>query len=227
LWGDHIEDPSPRSPKKLCADFAGFSLHAAVRVPAGEVHRSRLERLARYVCRPPLAKDRLSQTKSGQVVYKFKKPWRNGSEAVVMDPLTFLSRLAALVPFKRQHMLTYHGILAPAASARDRIVPPADEPPQARSCRRFPDAVQADATNSDSRSLVQGSRRRYIPWAELLRRVFLHQVLTCPFCAGKRRVLSMVRDPDSIHRILTHLGLDPRPPSRGPPRFVQGNLQFV
>ncbi len=93
LSGKPIEDLRPPAAKKLCADFAGFSLHAAVRVPAGEVHRSRLERLARYVCRPPLAKDRLSRTRSGHVVYKFKKPWRNGSEAVVMDPLTFLSRL--------------------------------------------------------------------------------------------------------------------------------------
>lgn len=43
-----------------------------------------------------------------------------------MDPTTFLSRLAALVPLPRQHMLTYHGIQALAASARDRIVPPSD-----------------------------------------------------------------------------------------------------
>ncbi len=144
-----------------------------------------------------------------------------------MDPLTFLSGLAALVPFKRQHMLTYHGILAPAASARDRIIPKADLPPQARGCRRSADGVQADASNSNSRSRGHGTRRRYIPWAELLRRVFLYEVLTCPFCAGKRRVLSMVRDPASIHRILTHIGVDPSPPSRAPPRFVQGNLQFV
>ena len=60
-------------------------------------YAGRLERLARYVCRPPIAKDRLSLTKSGYVVYKFKKPWRNGREAVVMDPLTFLSRLADAV----------------------------------------------------------------------------------------------------------------------------------
>ena len=47
LCGNHIEDLRPPSAKKLCADIAGFSLHAAVRVPAGEVHRPRLERLAR------------------------------------------------------------------------------------------------------------------------------------------------------------------------------------
>ncbi len=226
LWGCRREEERPRTQKQLCADFGGFSLHAAARVPAGEVHRPRLERLARYACRSPLAKDRLLQTRSGQVVYKFRRPWRNGAEAVVMDPLTFLSRLAALVPFKRQHLLTYHGILAPAASARDRIVPERDDPPQSRSCGRSPGGGEVDASGSSKSSLGQGTRRRYIPWAELLRRVFLHEVLTCPRCTGKRRVLSMVRDPAAIHRILSHLGLDPRPPPRAPPRFVQRSLRF-
>ena len=36
---------------------------------------------------------------------------------------TSLSRLAAQVPPPRFHMLTYHGVLASAASRRDEIVP--------------------------------------------------------------------------------------------------------
>ncbi len=44
--------PSGEAPvlKELCAELDGFSLHAAVRVPAGE--RSRLEHLCRHVARP-------------------------------------------------------------------------------------------------------------------------------------------------------------------------------
>ena len=38
----------------------GFDLHAGVLVPAGQ--RERLERVCRYVLRPPVAQDRLSLT---------------------------------------------------------------------------------------------------------------------------------------------------------------------
>ncbi len=37
--------------------------------------------------------------------------------------MSFLSRLAALVPPPRMHLVTYHGVLAPSARKRERIVP--------------------------------------------------------------------------------------------------------
>ncbi len=37
--------------------------------------------------------------------------------------MVFLERLAALIPRPRVNLVTYHGILAPAAGFRDRIVP--------------------------------------------------------------------------------------------------------
>ncbi|MCP3915253.1 MAG: IS91 family transposase, partial [bacterium] len=45
-------------PGQLCCDVDGFSLHAKVEVGADD--RERLERLCRYVARPPLATERLS-----------------------------------------------------------------------------------------------------------------------------------------------------------------------
>ncbi|MFT7671450.1 MAG: hypothetical protein ACI8X5_004168, partial [Planctomycetota bacterium] len=38
-------------------------------------------------------------------------------------PLTFISRLAALVPPPKFHQLTYHGVLAPGDLWRDEVVP--------------------------------------------------------------------------------------------------------
>ena len=67
---------------KLCANLDGFSLHAAVRV--AECSRDRLERLCRYAARPPILHERLSLTDSGMLLYKFKKPWRDGSSHVVL-----------------------------------------------------------------------------------------------------------------------------------------------
>ena len=62
-------------------------------------HAGRLERLCRYITRPPFAQDRLAVTAGGDVVYRFRHRWRNGQTAVVMDPMTFMSRVAAQVPW--------------------------------------------------------------------------------------------------------------------------------
>jgi hypothetical protein len=79
-----------------CARLEGFSLHADVAVPAR--CRDRLEHLVRYVLRPPLALDRLTESSGGQLLYQFRRPWSDGSTALLLDPLELLERLAALVP---------------------------------------------------------------------------------------------------------------------------------
>jgi hypothetical protein len=61
--------------------------------------------------------------RTGKVIYGFRRPFRDGSTHVVLDPLSFLSRLAALVPPPRMHLVTYHGVLAPSARRREEIVP--------------------------------------------------------------------------------------------------------
>ena len=98
LWGEAEVIDRTRIPptKKLCADHDGYSLHAGVRISA--CAGPRRERLARYVARGPISKDRLSMNRQGDVVYRFRHPWCNGKQAVVMDPMTFLSRLAVLIP---------------------------------------------------------------------------------------------------------------------------------
>jgi hypothetical protein len=184
-------------PGELCAELDGFSLHAKVRTPRGE--RDRLERLARYVARPALSTDRLSLSKQGNVMLHLRRPWRDGTTRLVFEPLTFLERLAALIPRPRTHLVTYHGVLAPAASWRDMIVPgPRPE--------RLPGGRCSAATD-----------RRY-SWPELLRRVFAIDVLRCGDCGARRRVIALIMEAEPIQRILTHLGLAPHPPPVAPAR---------
>jgi hypothetical protein len=57
------------------------------------------------------------------------------------------------------------------------------------------------------------SRPRRLAWAELLKRVFAVDVLACPRCGARTRVLSVPPPPDSAGAILACLGL----PSRAPP----------
>ena len=84
----------------LCADIAGFSLHAAVRCAADD--RQALEQLCRYITRLALANERVQTNAAGQVVLKFKTPWRDGTAHLVMSPLEYMRRLAALVPLARR-----------------------------------------------------------------------------------------------------------------------------
>jgi hypothetical protein len=177
-----------------CAQLEGFSLHADVAVPARR--RDRLEHLVRYLVRPPLALTRLTESSGGQLLYQFRRPWRDGSTALLLDPLELLERLAALVPPPRRPLLAYHGVLAPRARWRAAIV-----------ARTTPDDTSADAGAR--------SRGRWT-WARLLRRVFAIQVLVCERCGGPRRILGAVTEPHAVRRLLGALGLAAEPPPGRP-----------
>ena len=59
---------------ELCCDVEGLSLPAKILVEAHE--RERLERLCRYVARPPLAAERLSLAPDGKVIHRLRRHWR-------------------------------------------------------------------------------------------------------------------------------------------------------
>jgi hypothetical protein len=222
---------------KLCADVDGFSLHAGVCIPG--YSRERLEKLCRYAARPPVVNERLSLSADGKkVLYKLKRRWKDGSTHVVLAPITLIERLAALVPRPRVHLTTYHGVFAPAASFRDRVVPEpepehddvTDTEIECQHPRRPPDAAEpTDAAR-------QQRPRRRLSWAatersevaasaasgegsrQLLKRVFLLDVLTCPHCGGKRKLLAFLTDPRVVEKILAHLELPTDSPSVAPAR---------
>lgn len=100
---------------------AGFSLHAGVAARAHE--RDKVERLCRYVSRPPVAESRLSLTSNGDIRYRLKTPYRDGTTHVIFQPLDFLARLAALVPRPRVNLIRYFGVFAPNSRFRARVTP--------------------------------------------------------------------------------------------------------
>jgi hypothetical protein len=105
----------------LLARMFGFSLHAGTVCEAHE--RSKLERLCRYITRPPIATKRLSVDDRGRVLYRYKRPFRDGSTHVVLEPLDFIARLAALVPRPRLNLTRFHGVFAPNSKHRAQLVP--------------------------------------------------------------------------------------------------------
>lgn len=198
-----LESDERRRPMQ--ARCGGFDLHARVRV--AKEQRGRLEKLGRYLLRPAICLERLQLRGDGLFQYDFRRPWSDGTTGIVLEPLELMEKLAALVPIPRANLVRYHGILAPAAAWRNAVVPrPIGED---ESCPHAPPG-----------GLVPGAR---VPWAQLLRRTFLVDVLRCARCGGKRELIAEVTDPVAIRAILSHLGLDPDDfapvPARAPPGF--------
>ena len=182
-----------------CAACEGFTLHGGTAV--GRWDREGLERLCRYVARPPLASDRLAVRRDGRVHLTLKTPWHDGTTALVFSRTDFVARLAALVPPPRAHTVLYHGILAPRATLRSRVVPTPPPPPPEATLRltHLPAPVPA----------------RWRTWAELLARVFGQAGWTCPRCAGPLHLRAIVWPPASID-VLRDLVRSASPP-RAPP----------
>jgi hypothetical protein len=65
----------------------------------------------------------------------------------------------------------------------------------------------------DSMPATVPRRGRWTPRAELLKRVFLVDVLVCPECSGRMRILVAILDKNSIQAILRHCGFPTGPPA--------------
>ena len=121
-------------------------------------------------------------------------------------------RTEAYLPHPRAHQLTYHGVLAPASAWHDLVVPKRAPAPaaysRAASAPKSPTAPRSSARSRSSRST----------WAELLRRVFAVDVLTCPHCGGPRRLIAQLTDLIVVRKMLSHLGLPTEPPRPAPAR---------
>jgi len=172
----------------------------------------RLERLARYAGRPPLATDRLSLLRGGRLLYRLKHRWRDGTTHVVYEPLELIERLAALVPPPRFNLTRYSGVLAPAATFRPLVTPEekARDPLPHHGCQGGTAIAKTDSGKAKEKC---GGRPRNYPWAQLMTRVFGFDVLACPRCGARMRILAAINPPDAIRKILGCLGL----PTRAPP----------
>ena len=209
--GDEV-DPEDAAMKsgRCCASVEGFSVHAGVCVPARD--RIRLERLLRYASRPPLSTERLSLLPDGRLLYKLKRRWSDGTTHVIYEPMELMERLAALVPPPRFNITRFYGVLAPAATFRPSIVPE-DKTTIAPTHPGCPAKAETPKTDSARNQAKRGRQPRNYSWAQLMMRVFELDVLSCPRCGGRMRILCAINSPTAIQKILACLGL----PTRAPP----------
>jgi len=92
----------------------------------------------------------------------------------------------------------------------DRIVPGPRAPTESHHGSTERNAGCSGSGSPDfPAALSSPARTRRLRWADLLRRVFAVDVLTCPHCGGARRLIAMITDGPVVRRIL------------GPPRAAQ------
>ena len=235
--GEAVETDAPTTPGRCQARQDGFDLQAAVRVQAGE--RARLERLCRYALRPPVACERLHGTAEGDILLALRHPWSDGTTHLLFGPLELLERLAVLIPRPRVNLILYHGVLAPRAAWRARVV----------ACDARMDRVPApaiDVAPAPPADAPRGSGRSRL-WAELIAPLAstcwrVRAVALRPFESlrvavssverrrrsgpsraesrdgGRLRLIALIDEAAVIERILRHLGLPTEIPAAGPAR---------
>ncbi|MFO0613026.1 MAG: transposase [Polyangiaceae bacterium] len=200
----------------------GRPTHDAARAPRGRARRrarrhhrrvqrarrsrsppaiARLERLCRYLARPPLAQERLTALADGRLRYEMKT-LGDGTYAVVLEPLELMSRLAAMVPPPRFHMIPFHGVVSSHSSLRSRVVP--EPPPESGVNIR-----EVQLSLSFDEESAAPSRR---PRAWLLRHVFQLDVTSCPQCNAEMRWVEVATTPNAFARLLAKHALAARPP---------------
>jgi hypothetical protein len=184
----------------------GFDLHANVWL--SENDRAGLERLCRYVLRPPFAQERLRRRSDGRIVLELKMAWHDGARELVLEPLELLERLAAMTPRPGTNLLICHGLSAARARWRTQVVAYG---------RLVPEPTASTALQA-ARPDGVGEKRppRAWSWAALMRRAFAIDVLACPHCGGRLRLIATLHDAVVIRKILAYLGRSPSGQSPGP-----------
>jgi len=205
-------EPKPHG--RNCAQALGFSLHANTRV--GELNRTGLEKLCRYVCRPAVAAHRVQEQLDGRIRITLKNEWSGGVRAVVLTARELTLRLLAQVPLPRKALVRFHGCFAPASPVRAQVVAAGAKAPRRR--KKDAGGVSTPIEASADRVVAEAAQR--MTWAVCLRRAFAFDVLACS-CGGRRRLVAAVVEKVEVERFLKHLALLRLPEDvvaiRGPP----------
>ena len=94
------------------------------------------------------------------------------------------------------------------------------------------DPASTEAATPEGAQPIAGPRwPGGLRWAELMRRTFGFDVLACPRCGGRLRLIALIEHASVIQRIVRHLGLpaeipEPRP-ARAPPLPLAARARHV
>jgi hypothetical protein len=180
----------------------GFGVHNTVTVHPEDGEG--LERLARYLLRPPVSLSRLSfEGPKGRVRYQAKSAdhrpvstlFPQESAAETLDPLEFLARVIVHIPEPRKHLIRYYGNFSCRARAKRR-----------QQLERHPqESHELASTASLAPSTQAASLKARRAWAQLIKRIYHSDPLLCPNCGSELRVIAFIVERCTILKILRHL----------------------
>jgi hypothetical protein len=85
--------------------------------------RDAAQRLCRYLLRPPLALERLTESSHGQLLFELVLPRADGTTHRLREPLELIEKRALLIPPPRFHPRRFEGLLGPRAAGRSAVIP--------------------------------------------------------------------------------------------------------
>ena len=192
----------------------GFSVFAGE--PLSPQDPEQLERLARYITRPPLPADSIRRH-DGLIELTTPPDPRTGSTLRLFDPLDWIHAVTAHIPDRGRHCVRYYGAFANRARSPKVSCDPQIKP------------ASGGAASPDTTSESESVRASRASWARLIKKIFEVDPLLCS-CGAEMKVISYITDPRVVDRILRHLEspeCDTRDPfePRAPPQAGGNCLQ--
>jgi Putative transposase len=119
-----------------------------------------------------------------------------------LDPLEFIEKIAAFIPYPRRHRHHYHGAFAPNSSLRKKVAASA--------------GCYLEQISPSLKEGVGKIRKVSFDWAKLIARIY-ENPLICSGCGGKIKIIAFVTHTAEIQRILKRIGWPTVSPGFDPP----------
>lgn len=137
-----------------------------------------LGRMLAYMLAPAIRDEQLT-VRHDDVIIELKRPRTDGATHRRYKFDQLLDRLAFLVHPRYANMIRFHGVYAPNAHLREQVVPQSPAVSEG-----------GEASSPDDGETEQD----YQAWAELKTHSFAADVMRCPICAGRLRLVELTTD---------------------------------
>ena len=189
----------------------GFSVHNRVRVEPED--QPAVERLARYIMRPPISLERVEWGGEGVVHYRAKgghdgRTMPAGDTAEAFDPAEFVARVIMHIPQPRRHLVRYYGWYSNVCRGKRR---------KAEAENGEVVGAGAGPASRAARTETRNARALRRSWAQLIKRIYEVDPLVCPSCGSEMKVIAFITEHDVVDAILRHLAKAKTRSPRGPP----------
>lgn len=153
------------------------AVNVDVSPPIGRGDHANLARILAYMLAPAI-RDKQLTVRGDSVLLELKRERTDGTthREYKLDP--FLDRLAFMVPPRYANLIRFHGVYAPNAALRAAVVP---EPRETSSAAPVP-------------STDEGVEDDHLAWAELRTHSFAEDMMRCPNCGGRLKLVALVSD---------------------------------